>query len=166
MRQTLDLCSPATRESGSGRPATERADQLAVSNEAVSRAYAVAYRMTGSASVAEAATTEALLRAGRPFDPARVYQLAVRAVLDLRRTRPTDRDEPAVAEAPAGDRSSRLEAAIAALPPPYRDPFVLADVERLPVPVVGELLGMTVPAVKSRLHRARMLLCAALRDVA
>jgi RNA polymerase sigma-70 factor (ECF subfamily) len=163
MHQTLDPCNPATREFVSGRPATERADHPAVWDEAVSRAYAVAYRMTGSVADAEAATTDALLRVGR-FDAARLYQLTVRAVLDLRRTRPTDWEGTADPETPDGGRSNRLETAIAALPPIYRDPLVLTDVERLSDAEVADLLGLTIPAVRSRLHRARLRLCAALRD--
>jgi RNA polymerase sigma-70 factor (ECF subfamily) len=50
-----------------------------------------------------------------------------------------------------------LEAAIAKLPVMYRDVFVLADVEELPNAEIGELLGVGVPAVKSRLHRARLM---------
>jgi len=51
-----------------------------------------------------------------------------------------------------------LEAAIARLPEIYRDVYVLADVEELPSTEVAELLGLNAPAVKSRLHRARLLL--------
>lgn len=56
----------------------------------------------------------------------------------------------------------RIEQAIAHLPELYRDVFVLADVEGLPNPEIGELLGLGVPAVKSRLHRARLLMRKAL----
>jgi RNA polymerase sigma-70 factor, ECF subfamily len=52
----------------------------------------------------------------------------------------------------------RIEEAIAKLPDIYRDTFVLADVEQLPHPEVAELLGLSVAAVKSRLHRARLLM--------
>ena len=51
-----------------------------------------------------------------------------------------------------------IEEAIARLPETYRDVFVLADVEGLPNAEIGELLGLSVPAVKSRLHRARLLM--------
>jgi RNA polymerase sigma-70 factor (ECF subfamily) len=52
--------------------------------------------------------------------------------------------------------------AIAGLPEMYRDVYVLADVEGLPKAEVAEMLGLGVPAVKSRLHRARLLLRGAL----
>lgn len=49
-----------------------------------------------------------------------------------------------------------LDAAIAALEPMYREVLVLRDVEGLSAPEVAEALGLTVQAVKSRLHRARL----------
>jgi RNA polymerase sigma-70 factor (ECF subfamily) len=59
---------------------------------------------------------------------------------------------------------ARLEAAIAGLPNAYRDPFALSDVERLPNAEIARVLELTVPAVKSRLHRARLLLRDAPRE--
>lgn len=55
-----------------------------------------------------------------------------------------------------------VEEAIASLPEIYRDVYVLADVEGLPNAEIGEMLGLSLPAVKSRLHRARMLMREAL----
>lgn len=49
-----------------------------------------------------------------------------------------------------------LEQAIAGLDPMYREVLVLRDVEGLTAPEVGEVMGLTVEAVKSRLHRARV----------
>jgi RNA polymerase sigma-70 factor (ECF subfamily) len=49
-----------------------------------------------------------------------------------------------------------LEEAIARLDPMYREVLVLRDVEGLTAPEVGEIMGLTVEAVKSRLHRARV----------
>ncbi|WP_242345648.1 sigma-70 family RNA polymerase sigma factor [Anaeromyxobacter terrae] len=49
-----------------------------------------------------------------------------------------------------------LEQAIAALDPMYREVLVLRDVEGLSAPEVAEIMGLTVEAVKSRLHRARV----------
>lgn len=51
-----------------------------------------------------------------------------------------------------------IEDAIAHLPEVYRDVYVLADVEGLPNAEIADMLDMTVPAVKSRLHRARVLM--------
>jgi RNA polymerase sigma-70 factor, ECF subfamily len=49
-----------------------------------------------------------------------------------------------------------LNRAIASLEPTSREVLVLRDVEGLTAPEVAEVLGIGVPAVKSRLHRARL----------
>jgi RNA polymerase sigma-70 factor (ECF subfamily) len=49
-----------------------------------------------------------------------------------------------------------LARAIHALDPPQREVLVLRDVEGLSAPEVGKVLGISVDAVKSRLHRARV----------
>jgi RNA polymerase sigma-70 factor (ECF subfamily) len=51
-----------------------------------------------------------------------------------------------------------IEKAIADLPEIYRDVYVLADVEGLPNAEIGDVLGLSLPAVKSRLHRGRLLM--------
>lgn len=51
-----------------------------------------------------------------------------------------------------------IDRAVAQLPEAYRLVFVLADVEGLPNQEVADRLDMTLPAVKSRLHRARAML--------
>jgi RNA polymerase sigma-70 factor (ECF subfamily) len=48
-----------------------------------------------------------------------------------------------------------LQAAIAALDRPYREVLLLRDVEGLSAAEVAEVTGLSVPAVKTRLHRAR-----------
>jgi RNA polymerase sigma-70 factor (ECF subfamily) len=55
-----------------------------------------------------------------------------------------------------------IEKAIAGLPETYRDVYVLADMEGLSNAEIAEILGLNVPAVKSRLHRGRLLLRQAL----
>lgn len=51
-----------------------------------------------------------------------------------------------------------LREAIAALPPIYKAVVVLRDIEGLSNQEVAEVLGATVFAIKSRLHRARLVL--------
>lgn len=63
-------------------------------------------------------------------------------------------DDPAV----AGETRSALERAIGRLPAEYRVVFLLRDVEGLTNEQVADTLGLTVAAVKSRLHRARLVL--------
>ena len=49
-----------------------------------------------------------------------------------------------------------LDAAVQSLEPPYRSVFVLRDMEELSTEETAEALGLSVPAVKSRLLRARL----------
>lgn len=61
--------------------------------------------------------------------------------------------EEAVAARELGDALSR---AIATLDPVSREVVVLRDVEGLTAPEVASIVGLSVEAVKSRLHRARV----------
>ncbi len=51
-----------------------------------------------------------------------------------------------------------IESAVGELPPIYREVFMLRDVEELNVQETAEVLGIEPGAVKTRLHRARMML--------
>jgi len=51
-----------------------------------------------------------------------------------------------------------VEGAIQTLPPIYRETLVLRDIEEMSAEEAAEALGITVPALKSRLLRARLLL--------
>lgn len=56
-----------------------------------------------------------------------------------------------------------LEGAIHRLPDEYRAVFVLRDIDGLSNKEVGEILNLSIPAVKSRLHRSRLMLRKKLR---
>lgn len=58
----------------------------------------------------------------------------------------------------SGEARKTLERALDRLPHHYRAVMVLRDVEGLENDQVAEILGESVPTVKSRLHRARMAL--------
>ncbi len=49
-----------------------------------------------------------------------------------------------------------LDSAIQSLEPPYRSVFVLRDIDELSTEETADALGLSVPAVKSRLLRARL----------
>jgi len=57
-----------------------------------------------------------------------------------------------------GELREVLDTAIGELPPEYRAALVLHDVEGMPNPDVAEALGISLPAVKSRIHRSRLFL--------
>lgn len=50
----------------------------------------------------------------------------------------------------------RLHQSIDALPEKYRSVLILADFDHRSMKEIGEQLGLSVPAVKTRLHRARL----------
>ena len=152
------------------------------------RVYSIAWRMLGNDTDAEDVTQEVLLQVIRRLDTFRgdshistwLHRVTVNAVLVLRRKRAAARewqfpyDGGEVGQASTGrrgrpvatpdavaldgERRRLVEAAIAGLPEAYRDPFVLSDVERLSNSEVAVALGLSVPAVKSRIHRARLML--------
>lgn len=68
-------------------------------------------------------------------------------------------------EASASDRqlARYLEQALSELPEDYREVILLRDVESLTAPEAAETLGISVDALKSRLHRARQALRLALK---
>ena len=57
-----------------------------------------------------------------------------------------------------GELGDRLSDAIAALPDKFKLIFLLKDVQGLSNEEIGDIVNMSVPAVKSRLHRARLFL--------
>ena len=57
-----------------------------------------------------------------------------------------------------------LRTAIETLPPDYRTAFVMHDMEGLSNPEIAEALGISLPAVKSRVHRSRLFLRRRLND--
>jgi RNA polymerase sigma-70 factor, ECF subfamily len=144
--------------------------------------YRMARRMVRSDVDAEDVTQDVLLQVVRKLPtfrgesalPTWLHRITVNAALSHRRKRAV-RDQRRVrnvldaALAPERrigpeeqllEREARqlIERAIAALPPAYRVVFVLADVEGLPNAAIAQRLGLSLPAVKSRLHRARLLL--------
>ncbi len=151
------------------------------------RVFNVARRMVANDTDAEDVTQDVLLQVVRKLPtfrgdatfPTWLHRVTVNAALTLRR-RQAVREERALGEeqeavgadelkTPApedqllSDEARQLiDRAVESLPSAYRTVFVLADVEGLPNAVIGERLGMSLPAVKSRLHRARAMLREAL----
>jgi RNA polymerase sigma-70 factor (ECF subfamily) len=134
-----------------------------------------------------------LLRRPGQFDPTRgslrayLYGIARHETARHQRTtlptaREADREDEALAAqgpAQAGPRYlqdsldehadrvrdiERTRAAIRALPFTYREVIAWCDLEELPYADVAGILGCPIGTVRSRLHRARALLAAALRD--
>jgi RNA polymerase sigma-70 factor, ECF subfamily len=72
---------------------------------------------------------------------------------------PMDDWSPRVDEAALqGELREVLTTAIAGLPPDYRTAFVMHDMEGMSNPEIADTLGISLPAVKSRVHRSRLFL--------
>jgi len=71
-----------------------------------------------------------------------------------------DEDDPAV----QNELRTVLQGAIHGLRPAWHAAFVLRDVDGLSIVEISEVLGLSVPSVKLRLHRARRSLRARLAD--
>lgn len=155
-------------------------------------AYALARWLTGDRADAEDVVQEASLRAFRAIGGfaggnARAWVLTivrhtayswlgknrrptVVAVGDLEAVEQeqAQRDAEANATTPeteliAGADAARLEAAIAALPEPFRETLVLRDIQGLDYREIAQVTEVPVGTVMSRLARARRRLIAALR---
>ena len=99
----------------------------------------------------------------RPFEPW-FWKLAANTTINYRRRRvPTPTDQSADhaltgAEVALPAHDPALVDALAQLDPAYRLPVLLHYYADLPLEQVAQSLNLTVPAIKSRLHRARAML--------
>lgn len=147
--------------------------------------YRFAYRMTGSAGLAEDAVQEVFLaviqRLDR-YDPARgpigpyLYGMARNHVLRrLERERPylqlvegaEDRFREPEEDAQTGllrrERNEALRTGILSLPAHYREAIVLCDLQLLSYEDAAAAIGCAVGTLRSRLHRGRSILAERLR---
>ena len=174
-------------------PSEQHEEQLDVSDfdaiveEHADFVYNVALRMMGKPEDAEDVVQEAFLSAYRAFDRFRgesrvttwLYRITVNSALmklrkekrarTLTQTGLEDVDLPDWTATPeraaaSSELGEKLQEGISQLPPDLRAAVVLRDVQELSNAEAAEALEITVSAVKSRLHRARMLLRKYLAD--
>lgn len=135
--------------------------------------YRVALRILGSSADAQDAVQETFIRAWRALPHFRhdsaistwLYRIATRRALHTitarRSTETFDKLELEAGPDPADstERRERLRAvtrAIANLPPEQRAALVLREFEGLSYQEVADILGAGLPAIKTRIHRARL----------
>jgi RNA polymerase sigma-70 factor (ECF subfamily) len=147
-----------------------------------SKVYSLALRMVRNPEDAEDVLQDTFLRAFRGIKSFRgnstfstwIYRIAANsALMRLRKKQlPTvsiedadERDAPIsitdwkpgpVEQLLTQETFQAMEEAIESLPPEFRQVFILRDVEELSNAEVAEILDLSVAAVKSRLHRARL----------
>ena len=146
------------------------------------RAFRLALRLTGNRAEAEDVAQDAFVQAWRSLHRFRgesafttwLYRIVTNVGLNRvqrRRETPVDvaaMDLPPVIDGPdrvieANEALERLASAVTALPFDQRAPLVLHALEGCSYEEVADILKITVPAVKGRLHRARRALASSLR---
>lgn len=147
------------------------------------RAYRVALRLLTDPHLAEDVAQEALVAAWRALPRFRadarfstwLYRIVTNTALNYATRRrevatevvdppQTTQGAPADLVAEHNREVARIEAVIAQLPPEQRAALVLRSFEQCTYEEVADILGITVPAVKGRLHRARRELTERLRE--
>jgi RNA polymerase sigma-70 factor, ECF subfamily len=140
--------------------------------------YQLAYRMTQNAADADDLAQEAFIRAYRklrlyrPQYSFRTWVMTICANLAKNRFRSSARRRHAenehlemgnaAADRAADDRKAVVEAALQALPEPYRVPLVLRHVEGLSYEEIARVMSIGLSAAKMRVARGREALEAAL----
>jgi len=135
------------------------------------RVYGFAYHHVRDLDEAHDLTQEIFVKLYRNlarYDPARPFEpwfwkLAANTSINYRRKRvpvPTDQspDLTAVASDTLPRHDPALSDALTQLDPAYRLPILLHYYADLSIEQVGQSMSLSVPAIKSRLHRARALL--------
>jgi RNA polymerase sigma-70 factor (ECF subfamily) len=157
------------------------------------KVYNVVYRLMGNDQDASEALQDTFLRAYRFINKFQfkssfftwLYRIATNTSLTKLRKRkspvvmsldePVGEDEDLPIEIPdykynpeqmmrQRELQRALKDAVDSLPPDYRSVVVLRDLEGLSNEEVGKILKLSVPAVKSRLHRGRLALRGMLAD--
>ena len=143
--------------------------------------YNVAYRLAGNDDDARDLVQEALIRVRKGlerYEPGSLEGWLARIVTNVfldevrrRKRRPTDAlpDDPerVLPTTPAADEvstglSDEVQRALGSLPDDFRVPVVLCDVSDLSYEQIAATTGVPIGTVRSRLHRGRRMLRAAL----
>jgi RNA polymerase sigma-70 factor (ECF subfamily) len=176
--------TPRKERISPGQPPPTPLSAEQVYHDYAPRVFNMARRMVSNDVDAEDVTQDVLLQVVRKLPsfrgesafPTWLHRVTVNAALSHRRRRAV-RQEHGLAEsleAFGEDGPSQttgpdaqvltheirtlIERAIESLPSAYRTVFVLADVEGLPNAAIAAQLDLSLPAIKSRLHRARLMM--------
>jgi RNA polymerase sigma factor, sigma-70 family len=184
MPAALALASPAIADDSSDVALAAAGDRRAFERlyrQHEARVFSLCARMAGSRTKGEELTQDVFVRTWEKLPQFRgesafstwLHRLAVNVVLNARKTEGRENartEEGDVADerwteagrTPLHVERMDLQKAIAKLPEGARRVFVLHDVEGYKHEEIAELCGITAGGSKAQLHRARMLLRAAL----
>jgi RNA polymerase sigma-70 factor (ECF subfamily) len=176
---TTEQPNGATPQAASGVPTWDE-----IVDQHTTRVYRLAYRLTGNAHDAEDLTQEVFVRVFRSLDTYTpgtfegwLHRVTTNLFLDGARRKQRIRFDTLSDERAARLRSSSpspdiaytdmhfeddVERALATLPPDFRAAVVLCDVEGLTYEEIAEILDAKLGTVRSRIHRGRAQLRAAL----
>jgi RNA polymerase sigma-70 factor (ECF subfamily) len=131
-----------------------------------------AYHFTRDRSLAEDVTQEAFLRAYRFLYTFRgdskftswLFRITRNCAMDALRSRKSylAKEPPPPIGPPDAEARVELQAALAAVSDDHREPFILIEVFGLSYQEAADVLNVRVGTVKSRMHRARQAMMAAL----
>ncbi len=131
-----------------------------------------AYHFTRDRSMADDVTQEAFLRAFRFLRTFRgdsrftswLFRIARNCAMDALRQRTSQaaKEPPPPLGPPDAQARLEIEAALAAVSPEHREPFLLIEVFGLSYQEAADVLKVRVGTVKSRMHRARQAMIRAL----
>jgi RNA polymerase sigma-70 factor, ECF subfamily len=146
------------------------------------RVYNLAYRILGREEDARDATQDAFVIALRKLASFRgdaafstwMHRVTVNACYDMLRKRRREPPQEVAEETDTGPGqpdhaeatalSVDVRRALVQVPFEFRAPLVLHDVQDLPYDEIADILGVPVGTVKSRIHRGRVALAAALGE--
>ncbi|MBM9460659.1 RNA polymerase sigma factor SigE [Nocardioides sp. zg-536] len=174
----------AERGAERGTEPAQDLDWEAIVEQHSDRVYRLAMRLTGNRHDAEDLTQEVFVRVFRSlhtYAPGTfagwLHRITTNLFLDQARRKQRIRFDALSEEraarisspvpAPEADYAARtfdddVEAALASLPPDFRAAVVLCDIEGLSYEEIADILGAKLGTVRSRIHRGRALLRAAL----
>jgi len=148
------------------------------------RVFRLAYRLTGNKHDAEDLTQEVFVRVFRSLDSYTpgtfegwIHRITTNLFLDLVRRRarirfdalPDDAERVSSGERTPAERyddglfDADIQSALDALAPEFRAAVVLCDIEGLSYEEIADVLGIKLGTVRSRIHRGRTALRAALQ---
>jgi RNA polymerase sigma-70 factor, ECF subfamily len=186
VRPTGHADAPAPAETGEPAPGDPVPSWEEIAERYGDTVFTMAYRLTGDRDEARDLAQDVFVRVYRNLDRYRpgtfegwLYRITKNLFLDRMRRRkrvrlvplpeeewrqPSESDPGPAERAEEGVLRGDLETALQELPPSFRTAVVLCDVRGLTYEEISDSLGWPIGTVRSRIHRGRKALRAALEE--